>query len=139
MPRKKKSESEKLSEVIVEGILKKKGRKVLRMELKKLPNAVSDYFVICHANSGTQVKAIAESVEEETLKELKTKPWHKEGIENAEWILIDYVDVVVHVFREESRTFYNLEKLWGDAPVKEFSDNLQTTDSGKRLQEKSRI
>ncbi|MFU8844207.1 MAG: ribosome silencing factor [Bacteroidales bacterium] len=138
MPKQKKSESEKLSEVIIEGILKKKGREVLRMELKKLPNAVSDYFVICHANSGTQVKAIAESVEEETLKELKAKPWHKEGIENAEWILIDYVNVVVHIFREESRTFYNLEKLWGDAPVKEFSDNLQTTDSGQKLQEKSR-
>jgi ribosome-associated protein len=127
MPGKKKSESEILSEIIVEGILKKKGKTVVRLDLKKLPNAVSDYFVICHGSTGIQVQAIAESVEQETIKEMKVKPWHKEGIENAEWILIDYVNVVVHIFREESRTFYNLEKLWGDAQVKEFSDNFDTT------------
>jgi ribosome-associated protein len=127
MPRKKKSGSEKLSEIIVEGILKIKGKEVIRLDLTKLPNAVSDYFVLCHGNTGIQVRAIADSVEEETIKELGVKPWHKEGLENAEWILIDYVDVVVHIFREESRTFYNLEKLWGDAPLVEFSDNLKST------------
>jgi ribosome-associated protein len=128
MPRKKKSDSEKLSEIIVEGILKKKGQEVLRLDLRKLPNSISDYFIICHGSTGVQVKAIADSIEEETIKVSKVKPWHKEGIENAEWILIDYVDVVVHIFKEEARTFYNLEKLWGDASVEEFSDNLNTTE-----------
>ena len=123
MPRKKLSESEKLSKVIVEGILSKKGQKVMQLNLTELPNAVSDFFVLCHGTSDIQVKAIADAVIDETLKNSGSKPWHKEGFENAEWILLDYVDVVVHIFKEETRAFYNLENLWADAEVKTFKDS----------------
>jgi ribosome-associated protein len=116
-----KNESERLSEVIIEGILDKKGEEVVRLDLTKIPNSVSNYFVVCHADSKIQVEAIAGSVEEHTLKELSSKPWHREGFENAEWILLDYVDVVVHIFQKETREFYNLEKLWADAEVKSFN------------------
>ncbi len=115
-----KNESERLSEVIIEGILDKKGEEVVRLDLTNIPNSVSNYFVVCHAGSKIQVEAIAGSVEEHTLRELRAKPWHREGFENAEWILLDYVDVVVHIFQEETRKFYNLEKLWADAEVKSF-------------------
>jgi ribosome-associated protein len=123
MPRKKLKESEKLTEVIVEGILGKKGQEIVRLDLTGLPNAVTDYFVLCHASSGIQVKAIADAVIDETIRETGSKPWHKEGFENAEWILLDYVNVVVHIFKEETRAFYNLEKLWADAEIKTYSDN----------------
>ncbi len=123
MPQKKLSESEKLAKVIIEGILNKKGKDVVRLKLTELPNAVTDYFILCHGNSDTQVKAIADSVIDETLKDSGAKPWHKEGFENAEWILLDYVDVVVHIFKEDTRAFYNLEKLWADAEIKTFKDN----------------
>jgi ribosome-associated protein len=115
-----KNESKRLSEVIIEGILDKKGEEIVRLDLTDIPNSVSNYFVVCHGNSKIQVEAIAGSVEEHTLKELRAKPWHREGFENAEWILLDYVDVVVHIFQEETRKFYNLEKLWADAEVKSF-------------------
>ena len=123
MPKKDKSESEKLTEVIVEGILRKKGQEVISLNLTKLPHSVSDYFIVCHGNTKVQVGAIADSVLDETVKELGAKPWHKEGQENAEWILLDYVDVVVHIFTEEARWFYNLEKLWADAQLKSYQDN----------------
>lgn len=95
----------------------------MRLNMTRLPNAVTDYFILCHGTSDIQVKAIADAIIEETLKETGTKPWHKEGFENAEWILLDYVDVVVHIFKEETRTFYNLEKLWADAEIKTYSEN----------------
>ncbi|MCB2221208.1 MAG: ribosome silencing factor [Bacteroidetes bacterium] len=123
MPQKKQSESEKLTNVIVEGILSRKGKNIMRLNMTRLPNAVTDYFILCHGTSDIQVKAIADAIIEETLKETGTKPWHKEGFENAEWILLDYVDVVVHIFKEETRTFYNLEKLWADAEIKTYSEN----------------
>ena len=81
-----------------------------------------DFFIICDANSTTQVKAIAESIEERTSKELKEKPWHVEGIEHREWILLDYVDIVVHVFIKEVRNFYALEELWSDGFIEEHND-----------------
>ena len=123
MPLKKRNESAELADVIVEGILKKKGQGVVSLNLTKLPNAISNYFIICHANSKVQVEAIADSVLDETIKEKKAKPWHKEGFENAEWILLDYVDVVVHIFQDETRKFYNLEGLWADAEIQAYDDN----------------
>ena len=123
MPVKKNNEAAKLLEKVVEGILKTKGLKVISLDLTKLPNAVSNYFVICHGTSKVQVEAIADSVLEETLKADGSKPWHKEGFENAEWILLDYVNVVVHIFMEETRAFYNIEKLWADAGIKEYNEN----------------
>lgn len=115
-------ESEALRDIIVKGIQEKKGKDILSFNLAKIPNAVTNYFVLCDGNTKIQVEAIAESVEEEVRKANKGKPWHKEGFENAEWILLDYVDVVVHIFQEDTRAFYNLEKLWADAVIKQYNE-----------------
>jgi len=104
-----------LSEIAVHGMQEKKGNDIVRLDLRHLSSAVSDYFVVCNADSGTQVKAIADSVEEEIYKQIKTEPWRKEGLENADWIILDYLDVVIHIFRTEKRDFYGIEELWGDA------------------------
>jgi ribosome-associated protein len=85
--------------------------------LRKVKNAVADYFVICSGSSDAQIDAIAESIDEEVFKTLKQNPWHQEGKTNKEWLLIDYVDVVAHVFKKDKREFYSLEKLWGDAEI----------------------
>ena len=122
MPKKESSESAQLTETVVEGILKKKGANVITLDLSKLTNAVCNYFVICHGTSKTQVEAIADSVLDEVSKAGAGKPWHKEGFENAEWILLDYVDVVVHIFDEDTRSFYNLESLWADAVIRKIKD-----------------
>ena len=120
MAKKKLNESDILKDIIVKGIQEKKGKDILSFNLMKIPNAVTNYFVLCHGNTKIQVEAIAESVEEEVRKANKGKPYYKEGFENAEWILLDYFDVVVHIFQEDTRTFYNLEKLWADAEIKEY-------------------
>ena len=122
MPLKEQNESAELAEIIIEGILKKKGQEIVSMNLMKLKNSVSNFFIVCHGTSTVQTKAIAESVLEEVINEKHTKPWHKEGFENAEWILLDYVDVVVHIFLEDTRKFYNLESLWADAEIKEYNN-----------------
>ncbi len=120
MAKGKQSNSEKLTQSIVHGIQGKKGQDIISMNLSNLTNSVSNYFVVCHGNTKVQVEAIADAVEENVRNKIGDKPWHKEGFENAEWILLDYVDVVVHIFQESSRTFYNLEKLWADAEIKEY-------------------
>ena len=117
------TESEILKDIIIKGILEKKGKDIISLNLTKLPNAVCNYFILCHGNTKIQVEAIAESVEEKVIKGVRAKPWHKEGFENAEWILIDYVDVVVHIFQEHTRMFYNLEELWADAEIKKYDSN----------------
>lgn len=104
-----------LSEIAIHGMQEKKGNDVVRLDLRELKSSVTDYFVVCNADSSTQVKAIADSVEEEIYKALKANPRHKEGQETAEWIILDYFDVVVHIFKTEKRHFYGLEELWGDA------------------------
>jgi len=107
--------SSKLAESIIEGIRQKKGNKILTLHLGNIKNAICEKFVICQGSSRTQVEAIADSVKEHVKKELGVRPWHSEGYENAEWILIDYFDVVVHVFQQEIREHYKLEELWADA------------------------
>ncbi|WP_343531126.1 ribosome silencing factor [Pedobacter sp.] len=104
-----------LSEIAVQGIQEKKGSDIVRLDLRELNSSVSDYFVICNADSSTQVKAIADSVEDEIYKLTQSHPWRKEGLDNAEWIILDYLDIVVHIFRTEKRDFYGIEDLWGDA------------------------
>lgn len=104
-----------LSEIAVHGIQEKKGNDIVRLDLRNLNSSVSDYFVVCNADSTTQVKAIADSVEDEIYKLTQTNPWRKEGLDNAEWIILDYFDIVVHIFRTEKRDFYGIEDLWGDA------------------------
>jgi ribosome-associated protein len=114
--------SEKLSETIVRGMQEKKASHIVVMDLRKVKNAVADFFVICSGNSDRQLDAIADSVDEEVYKALKENPWHTEGKNNKEWMLLDYIDVVVHVFRKDRREFYALERLWGDADIKEIAD-----------------
>ena len=110
-------ESKKIAEVIIHGIQEKKGKDIVSLDLRNISSSVSDFFVICHADSSTQVKAIADSVEDEMYKAFGEEPWHKEGFQNSEWILLDYVSVVVHIFRTEKRDFYGVEDLWGDAEL----------------------
>ena len=105
----------KLIKLIIDGIEDVKGNEISLLDLRKLENRVSDYFIICDGNSNTQVNAIISSVTKKVSKGLRDKPWGVEGRENAEWVLLDYVDVVVHVFQKEKREFYDLEGLWGDA------------------------
>ncbi|MCX6235766.1 MAG: ribosome silencing factor [Bacteroidetes bacterium] len=117
---KKNNETGSLVEAVVEAIYKRKGRNILGLNLEKIPNAVCKYFIICDGTSITQVSAIAESIDGEVKKKLGVDPWHSEGYENAEWILLDYVDVVVHIFQEKTRSFYRLEELWADAKMKKY-------------------
>ena len=117
---KKKSEAEKLAGTIIKAIADKKGRKILTLDLRSIDTAVTDFFVICHGASRPQIEAIAEGITDTVHQKYGYKPWHKEGFENAEWILLDYIDVVVHIFKEDKRDFYQLEKLWADAKTSEF-------------------
>jgi ribosome-associated protein len=110
--------SEKLSEIVVKGMQEKKASDIVVMDLRNVKNSVADYFIICTGSSDSQVDAIAQSVDEEVYKTLKQNPWNQEGKTNKEWLLIDYVDVVAHIFKKDKRDFYKLESLWGDAEVK---------------------
>jgi ribosome-associated protein len=112
------NESAYISELAIFGVQEKKGNEIVRLDLRNINSSVTDYFVICHADSTTQVKAIANSVEEEIFKAIQQEPWRKEGLEYGEWILLDYINVVVHIFRTDKREFYGVEDLWGDAEVK---------------------
>jgi ribosome-associated protein len=109
--------SEQLCQLVVKGMQEKKAMDVVVMDLREIKNAITDFFVICTGNSDTQIDAIADSVETEVYKLIAEHPWQREGKEAKEWILIDYVDVVAHVFRKDRREFYGLEQLWGDAKV----------------------
>lgn len=117
--KKVKSASEMLAGIIVEGILEKKGESTVKIDLRTMKNAVADFFIVCHGTSRAQVEAISDSVQMEVKKATSQNVWKKEGFENAEWILLDYFDVVVHIFQEEARKFYRLEDLWADAEITE--------------------
>ena len=117
------SDAEKLSEVIVKGMQEKKAIDIVVMDLRKVKNAVADFFVICSGGSDKQLDAIATGVDEEVYKTLKENPWHSEGKNNKEWVLIDYIDVVVHIFQKEKRAFFALERLWGDAKITEIENH----------------
>jgi ribosome-associated protein len=106
-----------LSELVAQGMLDKKAQDVVIMDLRKINQAIADFFVIGSGNSTTQVDSISDSIEEVVYKQIQESPWQKEGRENKEWVLLDYVSVVAHVFRKDRREFYALEDLWGDAKV----------------------
>ncbi|WP_242923273.1 ribosome silencing factor [Pontibacter liquoris] len=110
--------SDILAELVVKGMQEKKASDIVVINLKSLKNAVSDYFVIASATSDTQLDAIASSIEEEIFKAVRQNPWQSEGRTNNEWVLLDYVDVVAHIFLKDKREFYALEELWGDASIK---------------------
>jgi len=102
----------------------KKAKDIVCIDLRNLKNAVADFFVVCHADSKTHVEAIADSVEEFVMEHTGEYPRNKEGIANAEWILLDYVNVVAHVFRHEQREFYGIERLWADADIQQIVSNF---------------
>jgi ribosome-associated protein len=114
------NESTFTSELAIHGIQEKKGNEIVRLDLRNINSSVADYFVVCHAESSTQVKAIALSVEQEVFKASKQHPYRIEGMEHGEWVLIDYIDVVVHIFKTDKREFYGIEDLWGDAEMKYY-------------------
>lgn len=114
--------SDILANVIIGGMLNNKSENIVSLDLKKIESAVCDYFIICHGNSNTHITAIANNIIKETSKELNDKPLSKEGINNGTWILLDYGNVVAHIFQKEIRDYYNLEELWGDAQIKNIID-----------------
>lgn len=119
------SSTNQLIDAIVEGVQRKKGEKIIDLDLTKLDSTECDHFIICHGNSNTQVDSIAHSVEE-TVEELTGEnAIHKDGYRNAEWILLDYSDIMVHIFQKELRGHYDLESLWADAKIKSFNEENQ--------------
>ena len=112
---KKEKGTDQLITQIIKGIEEVKGQDIEILDLRDIENTVCDYFIICNGNSNTQVNAIVNSVQKTVSKAIQEKPWHVEGSNNAEWVLLDYVHVVVHVFQKQIREFYNIEELWGDA------------------------
>lgn len=121
--KRKDGSSKKLCDAIVKGMVEKKAADILVMDLRKVKNAVADFFVICSGGSDKQLDAITQSIDEEVFKAVKENPWHVEGKNNKEWMLLDYFDVVAHVFRKDKRDFFALEKLWGDAEITEIDAN----------------
>jgi ribosome-associated protein len=108
-------DSKVLCDVIVEGMQENKAKDIVVLDLREVKNSVTDFFVICSGESNTQVDGINNSVNRHTRKVLKERPWRQEGKQNSEWILLDYVDVVAHIFYKDVRSFYDLEDLWADA------------------------
>ena len=106
-----------LIDQIISAIQDVKGEDIMIFDLSEIENSVAETFIICSGNSNTQVNAISGSVEKKVRNELGERPWHVEGTENAMWVLVDYISVVVHIFQRETRSFYDLEELWGDAKI----------------------
>ncbi|MBE99552.1 ribosome silencing factor [Flavobacterium coralii] len=120
---KKNTGNDELLANIIKGIEEVKGNDIDILDLREIDNTVCDYFVICNGNSNTQVNAIVHSIQKTVSRALKDKPWHVEGTENGEWVLMDYVNIVVHVFQKHIREYYNIESLWGDARITSISTN----------------
>jgi ribosome-associated protein len=116
------SETEILLETILEGIQNLKGKKITLIDLESIQHTECSYFIICHGTSSTHVDSIARSVEGSVKENLETDVWHRDGYRNAYWILLDYGDIMVHVFQKEAREFYNLEGLWADAKIKTIEE-----------------
>ncbi|EGV44708.1 ribosome silencing factor [Bizionia argentinensis JUB59] len=120
---KKQINADQLIATVVSGIEDVKGNEIHILDLREIENTVCDYFIVCEGNSNTQVNAIVNSIQKKVSKELKDKPWHIEGAENAEWVLMDYVNIVVHVFQKHIREYYDIEGLWGDAKTTVIETN----------------
>ena len=117
------NQNNQLITLIIEGIENVKGDDIQLLDLRDIENNVCDYFILCTGSSNTQVDAIVNSIQKHVSKNIKDKPWHIEGQESSQWILMDYVNVVVHVFQKQTREFYDLESLWGDAKITEIETN----------------
>jgi ribosome-associated protein len=119
--------SKELADHVAQTVLEKKATDVIVMDISKL-TSMSDYFVVCTVDSDIQAKAVVDHVLEK-LRQNRIKPWHSEGRMSYQWVLVDFVDVVLHVFLPEKRKFYNLERLWGDAVIKEIKDSDGPTET----------
>ncbi len=119
---KKLTKNSKIFKAIIHAIQEKKGDNIVSLDLRKIPEAVSDFFIICEANSNTQIKAIADFIEVDVKDKCGEMPYKHEGRQGQQWILIDYVNVVVHIMLPEPRKFYQLEEMWSDAPLTEHRD-----------------
>ncbi|RZT97083.1 ribosome-associated protein [Ancylomarina subtilis] len=124
MTKKREHSPEKLVDTIIEALKDLKAVDIVSVDLRNVSGAVCKYFVICNGTSNTHVSSLADHVQDETLEALNEKVWRKEGLRNAQWVLLDYADVVVHVFQKEYRDFYQLEQLWADAKINHISDVL---------------
>lgn len=122
--KKRKSGAESILENVAKGIFEKKGYDVLKLDLRELENRIADFFVICHGTSTSQVDSICDSVEDTVRMNAGEKPLHIEGLDNCYWVLLDYGNVVVHIFLEEYRNFYSLESLWADALTEAVEDKI---------------
>ena len=120
---KRKSNADELISKIISGVEDVKGIDVSLLDLRDIENTVCSYFIVCSGSSNTHVNAIVSSVQKTVSKELREKPFHTEGFENSEWVLIDYVNIVVHVFQKHIREYYNIEELWGDAKTTQITSN----------------
>lgn len=110
-----KTDTDTLLALIIEGVEEVKGEDISILDLRNIDNNVCQYFVVCSGNSNTQVRAISSSVQKVVSKAIQEKPWHVEGQDISEWVLMDFVDVVVHIFQKQTRSHYDIESLWGDA------------------------
>ena len=119
-------DTNELVQTIVHAIYEKSGKEVVDVDLSSIENVVFSHFVICHGSSNAQVEAICEGVLEKVRTTHQSKPFHVEGMQNAQWVLMDYGDVVVHIFQNEYRNFYNLEALWADADIRQVEDRVNT-------------
>ncbi len=119
-----KASTDELIALILQGIEDVKGQDILLLDLREIENTVCDYFIICNGTSNTQVNAIVGSIQKTVSKAIHDKPWHVEGQDNAEWVLMDYVNVVVHVFQKHIREYYDIEGLWGDAKFTEVASSI---------------
>ena len=115
---------EVLIKAIIEGIHRRKGLNIMNIDLSEIDNSQCDNYIICHGTSSTQTESLAQSVEETVAEILGEKPWHTDGYQNAQWILLDYANIMVHVFQEEYRNFYDLENLWADAKIEHIESEI---------------
>tara|TARA_B110000444_G_scaffold98764_1_gene93627 strand:- start:1526 stop:1897 length:372 start_codon:yes stop_codon:yes gene_type:complete len=120
---KKKSNADELISKIISGVEDVKGIDISLLDLRDIENTVCSYFIVCSGSSNTHVNAIVSSVQKTVSRELREKPFHTEGLDNSEWVLIDYVNIVVHVFQKHIREYYNIEELWGDAKTTQITSN----------------
>lgn len=119
---KKTADSDKLIEIITNALLDKKAEDIIVLDVHEL-TTLADKFVVCHANTDVQIKALADNVNKETNEQVGEKAWKEEGRESRRWVILDYVNVVVHIFKKELRDYYSLERMWNDAPIRKVEDN----------------
>lgn len=117
----KSSDSEKLIQAITEGLLEKKAKNIILMDVREL-TTLTDYFIVCHGTSDTQIRALSSSAQVKVKEELGESVWKQEGVDARRWVILDYVNVVVHIFSEEKRDYYGIERMWNDAIITEIAD-----------------